>query len=152
LSPESEKTLTRQLYERLRATILAGSLPPGFRLPSSRDLARDLGVSRNTISLVVEQLAMEGYLDVARGRRPVIATASKNGMAFGGARPCRSSPRRLFRAGRCVFAKPIGRLSTKAHQGRFFPDSPMRVRFHMTFGHGVFDVPPATRSRLPLHL
>jgi GntR family transcriptional regulator/MocR family aminotransferase len=91
LPPESGKTLTRHLYERLRAGILAGSLPTGFRLPSSRDLARDLNVSRNTISLVVEQLAMEGYLDVARGRRPVIAAASKTGMVFGRAHPCRSS-------------------------------------------------------------
>jgi GntR family transcriptional regulator/MocR family aminotransferase len=90
LSPESGKTLTRQLYERLRAAILAGSLPPGFSLPSSRDLARDLKVSRNTVSFVVEQLAMEGYLDVAPGRRPVIATASKTGMVFGRARPRRS--------------------------------------------------------------
>jgi GntR family transcriptional regulator/MocR family aminotransferase len=90
LPPESGKTLTRHLYERLRAGILAGSLPTGFRLPSSRDLARDLNVSRNTISLVVEQLAMEGYLDVARGRRPLIAAASKTGMVFGRAHPCRS--------------------------------------------------------------
>jgi GntR family transcriptional regulator/MocR family aminotransferase len=91
LPPESGKTLTRHLYERLRAGILAGSLPTGFRLPSSRDLARDLDVSRNTISLVVEQLAMEGYLDVARGRRPVIAAASKTEMVFGRAHPCGSS-------------------------------------------------------------
>jgi GntR family transcriptional regulator/MocR family aminotransferase len=91
LPPESGKTLTRHLYERLRTGILAGSLPTGFRLPSSRDLARHLNVSRNTISLVVEQLTMEGYLDVARGRRPVIATASKTGMVFGQAHPYRSS-------------------------------------------------------------
>jgi GntR family transcriptional regulator / MocR family aminotransferase len=76
-------TLTRQLYDRLRGAILAGSLPPGFRLPSSRDLARHLKVSRNTVSFVVDQLAMEGYLDITRGRRPTVATASKTGLDFG---------------------------------------------------------------------
>jgi GntR family transcriptional regulator/MocR family aminotransferase len=77
------KTLMRQLYDRLRGAILAGSLPPGFRLPSSRDLARHLKISRNTVSFVIDQLAMEGYLDIARGRRPTIAAASKTGMVRG---------------------------------------------------------------------
>jgi GntR family transcriptional regulator/MocR family aminotransferase len=84
------KTLMRQLYDRLREAILAGSLPPGFRLPSSRDLARHLNVSRNTVSFVIDQLAMEGYLDIARGRRPTIAAASKTGMVRGRGQPRRS--------------------------------------------------------------
>ena len=40
---------------------------------SSRLLARQLAVSRNTVSAVIDQLAAEGYLDIARGRRPSIA-------------------------------------------------------------------------------
>ena len=83
LKSRSDETLTRQLYEQLRGTILAGSLPPGYRLPSSRDLARHLKVSRNTVSFVVDQLVMEGYLDITQGRRPTIATASKPGLVFG---------------------------------------------------------------------
>lgn len=67
------ETLTRQLYGRLRKLILAGSWPPGFRLPSSRDLARHLKVSRNTVSLVIDQLAMEGYIEVVKGRRPIVS-------------------------------------------------------------------------------
>jgi GntR family transcriptional regulator/MocR family aminotransferase len=66
-------TLTRQLYDQLRAAILAGALPAGHRLPSSRDLAQQLKASRNTVSVVIDQLAMEGYLVVAQGRRPVVA-------------------------------------------------------------------------------
>src|SRR5258708_7518107 len=69
--------LPRQLYEQLRKAILAGSLPPGHRLPSSRELAHQLKVSRNTVSFVVDQLAMEGYLEVTQGRRPTIAEVSK---------------------------------------------------------------------------
>jgi GntR family transcriptional regulator/MocR family aminotransferase len=83
LQSRSGKTLARQLYEQLRGAILAGSLPPGHRLPSSRDLARRLNVSRNTVSFVVDQLVMEGYLDVAQGRRPTVATASKPGLILG---------------------------------------------------------------------
>jgi GntR family transcriptional regulator/MocR family aminotransferase len=90
LRPAGAKTLTRQLYERLRSGILDGSLQPGFRLPSSRELARHLKVSRNTVSFVIDQLAMEGYLDIARGRRPTIAAASKKARVFGRGHPRRS--------------------------------------------------------------
>lgn len=72
----SGATLTRQLYDQLRATMLSGAWPPGHRLPSSRELARQLGVSRNTVSGVIDQLAMEGYLDVAQGRRPTVAASA----------------------------------------------------------------------------
>ncbi|MDP1751174.1 MAG: PLP-dependent aminotransferase family protein [Reyranella sp.] len=91
LRPGSGEPLTRQLYGQLRATILAGALPPGYRLPSSRDLARQLGISRNTVSFVVDQLAMEGYLDVAQGRRPTVAAAA-NAQLVSGRTPIRRSP------------------------------------------------------------
>ncbi len=65
--------LTRQLYEQLRSAIADGRLRQGFRLPSSRVLAGQLDVSRNTVSAAIDQLGAEGYLDIARGRRPSIA-------------------------------------------------------------------------------
>lgn len=80
LRPQAGQTLTRQLYEQLRGSILAGSLPPGHRLPSSRDLARQLKVSRNTVSFVVDQLGIEGYLKINRGRRPAIAAIAGAGL------------------------------------------------------------------------
>ncbi len=48
--------LYKQLYERLRGTILAGQLERGARLPSTRTLASELGVSRTTTALAYEQL------------------------------------------------------------------------------------------------
>lgn len=54
--------LHRQLYQGLRAAILRGRLAPGVRLPSTRDLARELRVSRNTVVNAFEQLLAEGYL------------------------------------------------------------------------------------------
>lgn len=55
--------LYRQLYERLRAEILEGQLEAGARLPSTRSLASQLGVSRNTTALAYQQLLLEGYIE-----------------------------------------------------------------------------------------
>lgn len=52
----------RQLYSIMRAAILDARLPAGARLPASRDLARDLGISRNTVLYAYEQLRAEGYV------------------------------------------------------------------------------------------
>jgi GntR family transcriptional regulator/MocR family aminotransferase len=54
--------LYRQVYESLRESILAGRLKPGARLPSTRSLAREIGLSRNTVMLAYDQLMAEGYL------------------------------------------------------------------------------------------
>jgi GntR family transcriptional regulator / MocR family aminotransferase len=50
------------LYDRVRAAILSGRLLPGARLPSSRDLARQYGLSRGTVVEAFAQLAGEGYV------------------------------------------------------------------------------------------
>ncbi|MGH2478926.1 MAG: PLP-dependent aminotransferase family protein, partial [Ktedonobacteraceae bacterium] len=55
--------LYRQLYERLRGSILAGQLEAGTRLPSTRVLASELGVSRTTTTLAYELLLLEGYIE-----------------------------------------------------------------------------------------
>src|SRR5215475_15043011 len=81
--PDSGETLNRQLYNGLRGAILNGALAPGRRLPSSRELARQLKLSRNTVSGVIDQLAMEGYLHVAQGRRPMVAAAKPKLMRGG---------------------------------------------------------------------
>lgn len=67
LDPASEVPLYRQVYDGLRDAILAGRLAPGARLPSSRVLAEDLGVARNTVLQAFEQLRSEGYLVGRRG-------------------------------------------------------------------------------------
>jgi GntR family transcriptional regulator/MocR family aminotransferase len=59
--------LYRRLYEALKSEIGARRLGANARLPSTRALAADLGISRNTVVLAYEQLAAEGYL-VARER------------------------------------------------------------------------------------
>ncbi|MDL5200205.1 PLP-dependent aminotransferase family protein [Streptomyces sp. ALI-76-A] len=57
----------RALQEALRAAVRSGRLTAGTRLPSSRDLAADLGVSRGLVTEAYEQLTAEGYLRSGRG-------------------------------------------------------------------------------------
>ena len=51
-----------QLFEGIRSLILDASLKPGQQLPSSRFLARELSLSRNTVALAYERLVAEGYV------------------------------------------------------------------------------------------
>lgn len=50
------------LYRRVREAVLSGALPPGTRLPSARTLARDEGISRNTVEAAFAQLRAEGFV------------------------------------------------------------------------------------------
>lgn len=54
--------LSRWLYDEFRRAILDRRLSPGTRLPATRDLARQYGISRGTVVSVFEQLQAEGYL------------------------------------------------------------------------------------------
>jgi GntR family transcriptional regulator/MocR family aminotransferase len=65
--------LYKQLYGRLRSAILTGRLPRGARLPSTRTLASELGVSRTTTALAYDQLLMEGYLESQVGRGTIVS-------------------------------------------------------------------------------
>ncbi|MGQ9724480.1 MAG: MocR-like pyridoxine biosynthesis transcription factor PdxR, partial [Tepidimonas sp.] len=60
--PGAGLPLNRRLYEALRRAMLDGRLSAGDRLPSSRELAQDLRLSRNTVVAALEQLGAEGYL------------------------------------------------------------------------------------------
>lgn len=59
---EIDSPLHRQLYTHLQTAILNGDLKPGTRLPSTRALAIQLNVSRNTVLNAYQQLIAEGYL------------------------------------------------------------------------------------------
>lgn len=67
LSPVAGYSLQKQIRETLVAAILDGRLPPDTPVPSSRELARQLGVARNTVMFAYQHLVEEGYL-LARER------------------------------------------------------------------------------------
>lgn len=63
LDRQSSTSLQEQLAVSLKARILEGKLFPGEPIPSSRELARDLGLSRNTVVSACDRLLGEGYLE-----------------------------------------------------------------------------------------
>ena len=62
LDRDQAASLSMQLATKLRDLILSGQLPPGTRLPATRILAREHGVSRTTAVTVYEQLTSEGMI------------------------------------------------------------------------------------------
>ena len=86
--------LQRQLYDALREAILAGRLAPRTRLPSSRQLARDLGAARNTVVGAFEQLVAEGYLEARVGDGTRVAAVLPETLLHVGARGGAASGRR----------------------------------------------------------
>jgi GntR family transcriptional regulator/MocR family aminotransferase len=67
LDPSSSLPLHRQIYEEWRQGILRGRFSRGERVPSTRELAGALAVSRSTVTVAYDQLAAEGYLETAHG-------------------------------------------------------------------------------------
>ncbi len=65
--------MNRQLYQVVREAILERVMPVGLQLPSSRDLARELKISRNTVTHAYDQLMAEGYLETRKGAGTFIA-------------------------------------------------------------------------------
>ncbi len=64
---DGELPLKRQLYQTLRDRITSGRIPAGEALPSTRELAKQLAVSRNTVCEAYEMLLAEGYVVSRRG-------------------------------------------------------------------------------------
>ncbi len=73
LDRESETPLYLQLDSQIRAAVLSGALAPGARLPATRQLARDLGISRLTVQNTYEQLVSEGFLTARVGAGTFVA-------------------------------------------------------------------------------
>ncbi len=65
--------LHRQLYDHFRDLILHRVLRPRARLPATRALAADLGISRNTVMAAYAQLESEGFISTRQGARPSVA-------------------------------------------------------------------------------
>lgn len=73
IDSSSDVSLHEQIYRALRDVIISGKLPTGARIPSSRMLAEELRVSRNTVLAAYQQLTSEGYLDSRVGGGTYVA-------------------------------------------------------------------------------
>ena len=96
--------LHRQIYNSYRDGILGGQLRPGQRIPSTRVLASEIGVSRFPVLNAYAQLIAEGYIESRVGAGTVVSAdlperLTTSASARSGTAPGRSGPRRI--AGRC---------------------------------------------------
>ena len=72
---DGRQDLTEQIYRQVRAAIEQGRLRAGDQLPASRTLAKELGVSRNTVGSAYEWLAGEGLLEGRQGAGTFVSRA-----------------------------------------------------------------------------
>jgi GntR family transcriptional regulator/MocR family aminotransferase len=76
LDRDSVEPLGRQLADRVREQVLRGVLSRGLRLPSTRALAADLGVSRSVTEHAYDQLTAEGWLEGRAGSGTFVAVGA----------------------------------------------------------------------------
>jgi GntR family transcriptional regulator / MocR family aminotransferase len=69
------RDLSAQLYRQIRGAVLDGRLPRGTALPSSRELAGRLAVSRNTVTVAYDRLAAEGFVTGRPGAGTYVSVA-----------------------------------------------------------------------------
>ncbi len=91
--------LFRQVYRGMRQAILNRSIAPGERLPSSRDLAEQLGISRTVVLAAYDQLSAEGFIAGRGGSGTFVSENMAQNPASGRRRLARI---RLSRFGRAV--------------------------------------------------
>lgn len=73
VDPSSGTPIYRQIADQVRSAVAAGTLVPGDRLPSVRDLALDLAVNPNTIAKAYQELEHAGVIETPRGKGTFIA-------------------------------------------------------------------------------
>jgi GntR family transcriptional regulator/MocR family aminotransferase len=94
----ARKDLTGEIYRQLRGAILDGRLPPGGRLPPTRELAHRLNVSRTTVTVAYDRLTGEGFIASRVGAGTFVSDNAAG--PPGPARPARGAlrPRPLWDA------------------------------------------------------
>ncbi|GGJ20429.1 MocR-like pyridoxine biosynthesis transcription factor PdxR [Streptomyces brasiliensis] len=85
VDPTGASGLRRGLTDALRDAVRTGRLTPGTRLPSSRSLAADLGIARNTVADAYADLVAEGWLTARQGSGTRVAERAAEGAGERGA-------------------------------------------------------------------
>src|SRR4051812_3603229 len=130
----SSDPLHRQLYLHLRELILTGQLRAGVRLPSTRDLAQALDLSRNTVLTAFDQLLADGFLEGRTGAGTFVAQQAqrRHGSARGSTHEQRSRTglhpnsesrnlQRLYRTRERYVPRVFGAFRTNAPALDVFP-------------------------------
>ncbi|MEO8139338.1 MAG: PLP-dependent aminotransferase family protein [Gemmatimonadota bacterium] len=125
----------RWLVGSLRAEILGGRLRPGSRLPATRDLARQYGLSRGTLVSAFERLKSEGYIEGSIGSGTFVSEVL---------------PDDLLQVARRADAPPVPkrgrdrRLSAFARRVQLFPGYTIRPVRAFRANHPALDLFPTT--------
>jgi GntR family transcriptional regulator/MocR family aminotransferase len=156
--------LQKQLIERLQQAILAGRLPAGSLLPSSRLLAAEMGVSRNTVVIAYEHLAAVGYVIADRQGTRVSPLSSP---------AARGEPAAASAAPQVVYATRVEQFAASHHHAgnahALTPGTPALDRFPLAawrraleramdralpcaLGYGTPAGEPALRDAIAAHL
>ena len=138
---DDSSPMYRRLYDWFRSAILTGELCPGRKIPSTRNLASELKVSRITVLCAFQQLSAEGYIESSAGSGTYVA---------------RSIPDRITRLGlgkqpilihhsRCTGSRRISQLSAKLSP---FPTPPFGLEAFRVGLPALDHFPVAIWSRL----
>ncbi len=131
LASAAGRSLRARLEDALRETMRSGRLPAGTRLPPTRSLYTELGVSRGVVVDAYAQLAAEGYLHTRRGGgttvtttvaldRPRLTNATPTPLARHDMSPFRPAPSRFPRT---AWSSALTRvLRTVADERLAYPD------------------------------
>ena len=136
----------RQLYRIIQDGIRRAALPAGSRLPPSREMAQTLGIARNTVVQVYEQLALEGLVQAGVGRGTYVAEVAP---AFAEQPPAaqrrRGTP--LSQRGRAIVG---GARASPLQWGAFAPGVPEVRMFPARVWNRLYA--QAWRDAAPAHL
>jgi GntR family transcriptional regulator/MocR family aminotransferase len=130
------KALHRQIYDAYRTAIIQGSLRPRQRIPSTRVLASELGVSRFPVLNAYAQLLAEGYIESRVGAGTVVSISIPDHLTSSKAAVVRLS---ATRSG----PRPVARRASMFAPSRSFP---------WLGGWGAFGVGQVASDQFPLHL
>jgi GntR family transcriptional regulator/MocR family aminotransferase len=105
--------ITQRICEAIKGQIASGRLGPGARLPSTRSLAAEWGVSRTTATAAYEQLIAEGYLETRRRARARVAQGLGPQPAVPGPPALAGAPHRLSAFGQRLVDFPLPPVSDR---------------------------------------
>lgn len=128
LDGRKRSPLFLQLYESVREAILQGTLRPGCRIPSSRDLMEQLGVSRTTVVTALDRLAAEGYLQSMRGSGTFVSRELPDDGPFVSGRPApdkwKTTTESTKPRGKSQQISELGKRLGSVHQVNFVTGTP----------------------------
>ncbi|AZY51405.1 PLP-dependent aminotransferase family protein [Bordetella avium] len=119
LSRAADEPLQKQIYEIVRRGVLDHTLAAGQRLPSSRALAEELGVSRITVTLAYERLIAESYLSARGGSGTFVEQTVDKPLRTAGAPDLIEHERPALSARGAITGSGTGGLGQ--HTGAFVP-------------------------------